>query len=98
MLILPSYSSLYKLEYLYLEDNEFEEKVPTELGELTNIKKMVLHNNFLVGEIDGRICKLVDELFLTHLSADCAGELPEIHCDCCQCHDHEPIVHVNNGS
>eukprot|EP00571_Detonula_confervacea_P005143 CAMPEP_0172327828 /NCGR_PEP_ID=MMETSP1058-20130122/60032_1 /TAXON_ID=83371 /ORGANISM="Detonula confervacea, Strain CCMP 353" /LENGTH=1009 /DNA_ID=CAMNT_0013044913 /DNA_START=174 /DNA_END=3203 /DNA_ORIENTATION=- len=88
--------SLYKLEYLYLDDNEFENSVPNELGELSNLKKLALHNNFLVGEVDDRICKLADDLFLTQLSADCGGEIPEIVCGCCICHDHEPIVHLND--
>ena len=87
--------SLYKLEYLYLDDNEFEDNVPNELGELTNLKKLSLHNNDLVGSVGDRICKLADELFLTQLSADCGGEIPEVFCDCCLCHDHEPIVHLN---
>ena len=69
--------------------------MPKELGELTNIKKMALHNNYLTGQVDDHICKLADELFLTQLSVDCGGEMPEIFCDCCICHDHEPIVHLN---
>ena len=80
---------LYKLEYLYLEDNEFESSVPKELGELTNIKKMVLHSNYLTGEVDDRICRLVDELFLTQLSVDCGGETPAMSCECCICYDPE---------
>lgn len=87
--------SLYKLEYLYLDDNELVSSVPWELGELTNLKKLALHNNYLSGDVDNRICKLSDELFLTQLSVDCGGEMPTIYCDCCICHDHEPIVHLN---
>lgn len=88
--------SLYKLEYLFLEGNEFEDNVPTELGQLSNLKKLALHNNFLNGEVDEHICKLVEDLFLTQLSADCGGEIPEIVCECCICNDHEPIVHLND--
>ena len=91
------YFSLYKLENIFLDDNEFEGTVPTELGELTNLKKLTLHNNLVTGSIDVRICKLNDELFLTQLSADCSGEMPEIECDCCICHVHEPIVHLNTN-
>ena len=71
--------------------------MPKEFGELTDMKKMTRHNNFLTGQVDDRICKLVDELFLTTLSADCGGEMPNIFCNCCTCHDHAPIVHLNNG-
>ena len=85
-----SLSSLYKLEHLYLDDNEFDAELPKELGELTNLKKLTLHNNYLVGSVDDKICKLANELFLTQLSADCGGEIPEIYCDCCICKDHEP--------
>ena len=87
--------SLYKLEYLYLEDNELESSVPAELGELINLKKMSLHNNLLTGEVDRSICKLADELFLSQLTLDCGGESPEVLCKCCICHDHEPIMHLN---
>ena len=80
---------LYKLEHLYLEDNAFEGSVPPELGELTNIRKMVLHSNDLTGEVDARICKLADELFLTQLSVDCGGDEPNVFCDCCMCHEQD---------
>ena len=90
------YPSLYKLEYLYLDNNELEETIPNELGELSNLKKLSLHNNNLKGEVDERICKLADELFLIQLTVDCGGEIPEVNCDCCLCHDHEPIVHLGN--
>jgi len=79
-----------------LEGNEFEDNVPTELGQLSNLKKLALHNNFLNGEVDEHICKLVEDLFLTQLSADCGAEMPEIVCECCICNDHEPIVHLND--
>ncbi|KAL9186326.1 hypothetical protein ACHAXT_005564 [Thalassiosira profunda] len=85
---------LYKLEYLHLDNNEFEGTVPEELGDLANLKTMALHNNYLIGDVGGRICKLADELFLTRLTVDCGGEAPEVACDCCSCHDHEPIVHL----
>ena len=88
-------SSLYKLEHLYLDDNEYDAELPKELGELTNLKKLTLHNNYLVGSVDDKICKLANELFLTQLSADCGGEIPEIYCDCCICKDHEPMVHLD---
>ena len=78
---------LYKLEYLYLNDNEFEGGVPSELGELTNLKEMSLQNNNLAGKVDDYICKLVDEMFLTQLTADCDGQVPELSCRCCTCQD-----------
>jgi len=80
------------LEYLYLDNNEFDSTVPKELGGLTNLKKMSLHSNLLVGNIDDHVCKLADDLFLTQLSADCGGETPELSCDCCICHDRDPNV------
>jgi len=86
--------SLYKLEHLYLDDNKFEGVVPKELGELTNMKRMALHNNYLIGQVDDYICKLANEMFLTQLSADCGGETPSLYCNCCICHDHEPMMHL----
>ena len=90
---IPLIPRLYKLEYLYLDDNEFDSSVPRELGELTNLKRLSLHNNYLVGTIDDRVCKLADELFLVQLSADCGGGVPELSCDCCICHNRDPDVH-----
>ena len=77
--------SLYKLEYLYLNDNKLVSSVPMELGELGNVKKMTLHNNNLMGTIDEHVCKLANELFLMQLTADCGGETPELSCNCCKC-------------
>ena len=76
---------LYKLEYLYLDDNEFTSIVPIELGELTELKTLTLHSNDITGSVGASICKLANELFLSQLSADCDGELPEVTCDCCIC-------------
>lgn len=87
-------SSLYKLEYLYLDNNELSDAVPGELGRLNNLKRLSLHNNDLVGEVGAPICKLSDELFLAQLTADCGGDVPEVSCDCCSCNDREPIVHL----
>jgi len=80
-----SIGGLNKLENLFMDDNEFGSDVPTEMGQLSNLKILSLHNNYLIGTIDDRICKLSSELFLTQLSADCGGEIPEILCDCCMC-------------
>jgi len=80
-----SIGGLNKLEHLFMDDNEFGSDVPTEMGQLSNLKILSLHNNYLIGTIDDRICKLSSELFLTQLSADCGGEIPEISCDCCMC-------------
>lgn len=82
------------MEYLYLDGNEFTGGVPGEFGELTDLRGMALHNNYLTGQVDDRVCRLYEELFLTQLSVDCGGEMPDVFCDCCMCHDHEPIVHL----
>lgn len=54
-IIVCHFPRLYKLEYLYLNDNEFEGDVPSELGELTNLKEMSLQNNDLAGKVDDYI-------------------------------------------
>ena len=87
--------SLFKLESLHLETNQFEGSIPSSLGELQKLKKLILHNNMLTGEISPRLCKLVNDLFLSLISADCAGESALVECDCCQCHVHENIVHAD---
>ena len=76
---------MYKLEYIYLNDNKLVSNLPVELGELDSIKKLTLHNNNLKGTIDERVCKLAKELFLTQLTADCDGDTPELSCSCCIC-------------
>jgi len=90
----PELGSLYKLEYVYLENNELIDHVPKELGQLTNLRKLVLHNNYLTGHVDESICRLADEMFLTHISVDCGGETSSMFCDCCICHEHEPLIHI----
>jgi hypothetical protein len=68
-----------------MNDNKFVSSVPVELGKLDKIKKMTLHNNKLGGSIDDKICKLANEMFLTQLTADCGGKMPELSCTCCVC-------------
>lgn len=68
--------------------------VPKELGELTKLKKLVLHNNNLSGYVPDKVCKLANDLYLTQFSVDCAGETALIFCNCCVCHSHESLVHI----
>jgi len=72
---------LTKLEYVYLEDNNFTGEVPSELAELTKLKTMHLHDSRLSGNMPPEICNLMDQFFLTELTADCK----EVICDCCAC-------------
>lgn len=85
--------SLFKLESVQLETNQFNGPIPSELGQLTKLKKLILHNNLLSGNVSDQLCKLTYDMFLSIISADCAGEAALVNCDCCQCHSHENIVH-----
>lgn len=85
---------MFKLEKVHLQNNELRGSVPVEIGELTKIKELRLHNNNLTGVVPRPVCKLAKEMFLSELSIDCAGENPEVFCDCCSCNMHENIVDV----
>ena len=93
----PELGSLYKLETIHMETNEFKGSIPTELGGLSKLKKLMLHNNLLTGKVATQLCALVNDMFLSQISADCAGEAALVTCDCCQCHAHENIIHLNSG-
>jgi len=97
-MIPPEIGSLFKLEQIFLETNQLIGSVPDQLGELTSLRKLSLHNNFLTGRVSENICKLSNDMFLTQFTADCAGETAVILCECCQCHLHENIVHVNENN
>jgi len=90
--------SLFKLEQISLDTNELVGGVPDQLGELTSLRKLALHNNFLTGHVSDHLCKLRNDMFLTQFSVDCAGETAVILCECCQCHLHENIIHLNDGN
>ena len=97
-MIPPELGSLFKLEQISLETNELVGGVPDQLGELTSLRKLALHNNFLTGHVSDHMCKLSNDMFLTQFSVDCAGETAVILCECCQCHLHENIIHLNDGN
>mmetsp|Transcript_12844 Transcript_12844/g.19887 ORF Transcript_12844/g.19887 Transcript_12844/m.19887 type:complete len:865 (+) Transcript_12844:220-2814(+) len=90
--------SLFKLEQIFLETNELIGGVPYQLGELTSLRKLSLHNNFLTGHVSDHLCKLSNEMFLTQFTVDCAGETAVILCECCQCHLHENIIHLDENN
>jgi len=89
--------SLFKLESIQLETNEFKGPIPSELGELSKLKRLMLHNNLLTGKVSTGLCKLVNDMFLSVISADCAGESALVDCECCQCHAHENVIHFSDG-
>jgi Leucine-rich repeat (LRR) protein len=89
---------LFKLEQISLDTNELVGGVPDQLGELKSLRKLALHNNFLTGHVSAHLCSLKNDMFLTQFSVDCAGETAVILCECCQCHLHENIIHLNDGN
>jgi hypothetical protein len=66
-------------ENLYLESNELEGTVPTELQDLSNMRAMNFAGNSLTGSIPTKICDLAE---LQELST--VGTLVDCNCELCQ--------------
>ena len=67
------------LTYLGLSGNNFTGQVPWQFNNFLYLNTLTLHNNKLHGEVDTRLC------FVQTITADCAGQQPEIACSCCEC-------------
>lgn len=67
------------LSYLGLASNEFTGTIPWQFRFFLYLSTLTLHDNNLFGEVDDSLC------YISQLTADCAGEQPEISCSCCIC-------------
>mmetsp|Transcript_1760 Transcript_1760/g.2456 ORF Transcript_1760/g.2456 Transcript_1760/m.2456 type:complete len:740 (+) Transcript_1760:66-2285(+) len=80
---LPSeIGNLSNLEVLQLDDNRFSGAVPAEFSNLKNLVKLQMERNDLTGTISAEMCSLTDGALDTFMT-DCAGDFPEIECECC---------------
>ena len=74
------------LQQLSLFDTGISGTVPTELGELSQLVNLFLHFTDLTGTMPQEICDLRSSGALNFLTANCAGENPQLQCsqpDCC---------------
>ena len=65
--------------YVRLNDNSFSSTLPDLLGDLSSLFYLFLHENEITGTI---VCDNVPSQVM-RISADCAGNFPEVICDCC---------------
>ena len=72
--------SLYSLSIF---ENSLSGEIPGSLGKLKNLLSASLDSNNLVGIMPEEFCALRIEGSLGFLSADCAGNIPEVQCSCC---------------
>jgi hypothetical protein len=82
---LPSeLGQLTDLEFLLLNRNELSGDIPTEFEGLTSLRVAFLDQTALSGSLE-LLCELpaFKGVETKMLMADCAGENPEIACDCC---------------
>ena len=66
-----------------LGNNSFSGKIPSDLGQMVNLRVLSLGGNLLTGSMPDEICTLRREYELEYLEADCGGASPKIECDCC---------------
>merc|ERR1711971_851435 len=68
-----------------INDNRMAHRIPRELKDMNNVQIIQLHNNSFYGEMPSRVCNLFrpSRGNLRTLTADCAGDFPEVVCDCC---------------
>ena len=66
---------------LLLNVNMLEGLVPTDLGKLSFLEKLVFSHNGLVGFIPDEVCFLIDSKTLLMLSLDYHSM--EVECPCC---------------
>ena len=75
------------LRDLYLYQNNLVGTIPAVApGQLDVLTELLLEENDLVGTMPDSICALrglEEDMDLARLTADCAGAVPMVECDCC---------------
>lgn len=78
---------LQGLTFLQLDHNEFDGTIPTEMGLLENLRIAFLSVNDLSGVMPAEVCANRNTTtppgVLGVLVTDCAGQNPEVQCECC---------------
>jgi Leucine-rich repeat (LRR) protein len=72
---------LSMLQTLFLNNNTFGGAIPDALARLVELRSLQLHGNRFLGLMPPALCVSMSQL--TELSSDCAGDDPEVQCDCC---------------
>lgn len=67
----------------HLDNNMFNGTIPSELGQLSSLHILTLHENSLSGTMPESVCDLRRNYNLKYLMADCKGPNPKVVCDCC---------------
>mmetsp|Transcript_17308 Transcript_17308/g.48763 ORF Transcript_17308/g.48763 Transcript_17308/m.48763 type:complete len:96 (+) Transcript_17308:249-536(+) len=73
----------FRLQYLTLDSNlQLEGGIPSEIGQLDELKVLRFHNSSLAGTMPNEICTDLQEL--QGLTADCDKKSNEkVSCSCC---------------
>jgi len=73
-----SIGQLGNLQYLFLGDNKLEGSIPGTISELESLVFFSTAQSNLTGDLD--VCGMP---LLRHSEADCAGDDPQVTCECC---------------
>jgi Leucine-rich repeat (LRR) protein len=69
------------LHTLFLNNNTLGGAIPDALSSLAELQSLLLHGNQFLGLMPPALCVVMSKL--TELSSDCAGDDPQVQCDCC---------------
>lgn len=82
--ISPDVGNLVNLRFLQVNENRLTGEIPAELGELELLVVAAFSFNDFTGEVPEELCaNRLPNGFLVVLTVDCAGDPPEVECDCC---------------
>ena len=74
-------AQLSLLETLFLNNNTLGGTIPDALSSLNELRRLLLHGNRFLGLMPPTLCTSMSQL--SELSSDCAGDDPQVQCQCC---------------
>jgi hypothetical protein len=80
--ISPLFARITPLNQLIFSKNVFTGTIPEAIGQLTNLQVLQTSETMFEGTMPATVCDLRD-IGLEVLSSDCAGNPPEVVCNCC---------------